>query len=98
MQLRRLSERLPNRDLAVTSNGISTTNDGWRTEVLGETLDVLDGVASDGVPLVAYFHDTGIDGYEWRAGFETERGLIARDRSVKESGVLLSDRLGGAAG
>ncbi|MEM7093794.1 MAG: family 1 glycosylhydrolase [Actinomycetota bacterium] len=98
VQLRRLSERLPDHDLAVTANGIATTNDGWRTEVLGETLDVLDGVAEDGVRLVGYFHDTAIDGYEWRAGFETERGLIGRDRAVKESGLLLSERLGGTAG
>ena len=59
---------------------------------------MLDDVATDGVPLVAHFHDTGIDGYEWRAGFETERGLIGRDRVVKESGLLLTERLGGSAG
>ena len=42
--------------------------------------------------MVAYFHDTAVDGYEWRAGFETERGLIARDRTVKDSGELFRER------
>lgn len=92
VQLTRLHERLPDHRLAVSSNGLSTTNDGWRTEVLGLTLDVIDEVVDDGVPVSAYFHDTAVDGYEWRAGFETERGLIARDRAVKDSGELFRER------
>jgi len=93
VQLRRLSERLPDdADLAVSSNGVSTTNDGWRTDLLGETLDVIDGARDDGVRVAGYFHDTAIDGYEWRAGFDTERGFIARDRSVKASGELFGER------
>lgn len=90
--LQRMADRLP-QPLVVASNGIATTNDAWRAELLEETLQVVASVRSDGVPLVGYFHDTAIDGYEWRAGFATQRGLIARDRSIKASGELYADHL-----
>lgn len=91
--LQRMSERLDGRALAVASNGLATTNDGWRADVLAETLDVVDAAVLDGIPLCGYFHDTAIDGYEWRRGFETQRGLISRDRSVKPSGQLFGERI-----
>ena len=53
----------------------------------------VDDLRDDGMNLVGYFHDTAIDGYEWRAGFETERGLIRRDRTIKPSGNLYRDRI-----
>ena len=93
VQLRRLAERLPGHRLAVSSNGVATTNDGWRTDLLGETLDVVEAMRADDLPIVGYFHDTAIDGYEWRAGFDTQRGLIARDRSIKDSGLLFAERV-----
>ncbi len=92
VQLQRLGERLDT-PLAVASNGVSTTNDEWRTELLDETLAIVADARDDGQNLVGYFHDTAIDGYEWRAGFETERGLIARDRTIKQSGELYRDRI-----
>ena len=85
--LQRMADRVEP-PLVIASNGLSTTNDGWRTEVLEATLDVVDGARSDGINLVGYFHDTAIDGYEWRAGFDTHRGLITRDRTIKDSGLL----------
>ena len=92
--LHRMSERLDT-PLAIAANGVATTNDDWRAELLDETLDIIIGARDDGMNLVGYFHDTGIDGYEWRAGFETERGLIGRDRTVKASGHLYRDRIVG---
>jgi|MEHZ01.5.fsa_nt_MEHZ011444096.1_2 beta-glucosidase len=90
--LHRMTERV-NTPLAITSNGISTTNDEWRTELLDETLNIVSDARADGINLVGYFHDTAINGYEWRAGFDTERGLIGRDRSIKPSGHLYQDRI-----
>ena len=87
VQLGRLGERMDT-PLAVAANGLSTTNDDWRSEILHETLQVVSDVRNDGVDVVGYFHDTAIDGYEWRAGFATERGLIGRDRTIKASGEL----------
>jgi len=90
--LQRMSDRL-DAPIVVAANGVSTTNDDWRSELLEETLDVIAGASDDGINLAGYFHDTAIDGYEWRAGFATERGLIARDRTVKASGNLYRDRI-----
>ncbi len=87
--LHRMAERIP-LPLVVAANGVATTNDGWRCELLEETLDMVEQSRSDGIDLRGYFHDTAIDGYEWRAGFTTERGVIRRDRTVKPSGDLLA--------
>jgi hypothetical protein len=37
------------------------------------------------VPVDAFFYDTAIDGYEWKMGFESQRGLIDRGRHPKPS-------------
>lgn len=91
--LQRVAERTGDRPLTVAGHGVATTNDGWRTELLEQTLDVVEQSVADGVPLVGFFHDTAIDGYEWRAGFNTERGVIARDRTIKPSGHYYSERI-----
>jgi len=93
VQLQRIRERLGDTPLAIAGNGVATTKDEWRTELLDETLSLVDDLRDDGMNLVGYFHDTAIDGYEWRAGFETERGLIRRDRTIKPSGNLYRDRI-----
>jgi len=94
--LHRMAERIE-LPLVVAANGVSTTNDAWRTELLEETLRVVDDVRADGIDLVGYFHDTAIDGYEWRAGFATNRGLIDRDRRVKSSGEFYREHIASAA-
>lgn len=88
--IERMAERLPDRRFIVAANGLSTTDDDWREEVLRETLDVLETMVEEGYALDGYFHDTGIDGYEFRKGFETHRGLIGRDRHLKESAQFLA--------
>ena len=90
--LQRMSERLDT-PLAVAANGVATTNDEWRAELLDETLEIVAETRASGINLVGYFHDTAIDGYQWRAGFDTEQGLIARDRTIKPSGHLYSERI-----
>jgi beta-glucosidase len=92
--LHRIADRV-DRPIVVAGNGVSTTNDEWRTELLEQTLGIVTGAADDGVPIAGYFHDTAIDGYEWRAGFATERGLINRDRTVKSSGEFYRDWIAG---
>lgn len=84
--LRRLAELAPNAPLLVSGDGVATADDAWREELLrGTVLEVRRAVA-DGVPVRGYFHDTGIDGYEWALGFDAPRGLVARDRTIKPSG------------
>lgn len=93
VQLHRIAERLPDDQLVIAANGLATRHDEWRLEVLDATLDVVDQLVADGINLVGYFHDTAIDGYEWRAGFDTERGLISRDRTIKASGEHFAERI-----
>lgn len=83
--VQRVAERIEI-PLAIAANGVSTTDDEWRAELLDETVSIVQDSRAGGIDLVGYFHDTAVDGYEWRAGFETERGLIGRDRTVKASG------------
>lgn len=87
--MHRVADRLSDRRLVVSANGLATTDDEFREEVLGDTLNVVATLVDDGIPIDGYFHDTAIDGYEWRSGFGTERGLIDRSRNVKPSGQLL---------
>jgi beta-glucosidase len=93
--LRRAADDLPGRRLMIAGNGVATTSDSWREELVHETVHVLRQAVADGVPLDGYFHDTGIDGYEWRRGFDAPRGLIERDRTPKASGRALQMLIAG---
>ncbi len=84
--LGQLSDRV-DRPLVIAANGIATTDDEWRERELTETISVIDAALDDRINLVGYFHDTAIDGYEYRHGFATQRGMIDRDRSIKDSGA-----------
>lgn len=90
--LHRMAERIET-PLAIAANGVATTDDQWRTELLEETLAIVASARPDGINIVGYFHDTAIDGYEWRAGFDTERGLIDRGRTIKRSGHLYTEHI-----
>ena len=93
--LRRLAELAPATRLVVAADGVATTDDDWREELLRATVIEMRRAIADGVPLTGYFHETGIDGYEWLHGFDAPRGLIARDRVVKASGRYLQGLLTG---
>jgi beta-glucosidase len=91
--LQRVAEDAPGAPVVVASNGVATKDDAWREELLRSTLDVLADVRAAGVDLRGYFHDGGIDGYEWNLGFGAPRGLVARDRSLKPSARWLQSVL-----
>jgi beta-glucosidase len=91
--LRRLAEELPNQPLAVTAHGIGTDDDKQRESLLRSTVDELRLVVRDGIDLRGWFHDTGVDGYDFATGFALPRGLVTRDRRVKDSGAWLQDLL-----
>jgi beta-glucosidase len=84
--LRRLAEEAPDTPIVVAANGVATPDDDWREELLRDTFAELHRACADGIDLRGYFHDTGIDGYEWTLGFGGPRGLVDRDRRVKNSG------------
>jgi len=92
---RRLASELPGKKLLITGNGVTTNDDDWRDELLNQSLREIDSAVDDGVPLVGYFYDTGIDGYEGTRGFSTQRGLIGRDRNAKPSAERLNRHIVG---
>ncbi len=73
---------LPDHRLAIAGHGVSTNDEAWRDHLLANTLGLVRDAAVD-LGLCGFFHDTGIDGYEWKLGFERPRGLLSRDRSRK---------------
>jgi beta-glucosidase len=91
--LRRVADELPDTTLVVAAHGVATTDDDQREHLLRETLDEIERARGDGVELAGYFHDTGIDGYDWVDGFDQPRGLAARDRAIKPSGRFLQSTL-----
>ena len=93
--LRRVHEALPDHDLVVAATGVGTTDDDWRDELLTATVDQVELAITDGVPVTGLFHDSLVDGYEWTRGFDAPRGLVTRDRRLKESGRNLSQRITG---
>lgn len=88
-----LAAELPGRDLVVAGHGVATADDEWRERILGEAWELVHDMASDGVPVRGYLHDTGIDGYEGPYGFATERGLVSRSRDLKDSARWLQSQL-----
>jgi beta-glucosidase len=93
--LRRVHEVLPDNDLVVAATGVGTTDDDWRDELLTATVGQVESAVADGVPVTGLFHDSLVDGYEWTRGFDAPRGLVTRDRRLKESGRNLSQRITG---
>lgn len=84
---------LPDRQLMIAGHGVATLDDEWRERLLQETVNIVVDAADHGVPVVGYLHDTGIDGYEGPFGFGTRRGLLGRDRELKDSARWLQSRL-----
>lgn len=88
--LHRVADETGGRPLVVAADGVATDDDDWRDELLRETLRQLAQVRRDGLDVRGYFHDTGIDGYEWELGFHAPRGLLERDRTPKPSAERLA--------
>jgi beta-glucosidase len=88
--LRRLHDELPGRPLLVCEHGVGTDDDGWRREVLNESLAEVESALGDGVDVRGFFHWTGVDNYEWLHGYTVPFGLFDRDREPRESAALLA--------
>lgn len=89
--IRRLFEQeLPGQPLVVAAHGVGTDDDGWRRDVLKESLAVVEEAIDDGIDVRGFFHWTAVDGYEWRNGFRVPFGLFDSDREPRESAALFS--------
>jgi len=78
----RTREALPDHRLIVAGHGVATDDEAWRDDLLARSLRHVDTAVHD-VGLAGYFHDSGIDGYDWKLGFARPRGLLDRDRRRK---------------
>jgi beta-glucosidase len=89
--LHRLHDELPGRPLLICEHGIGTDDDTWRSDVLRESLDVVDAAVADGIDVRGFFHWTGVDNYEWNHGFDVQFGCFTRDREPRGSAELLKE-------
>ena len=80
--IHRAHDVLPDHTLVVAGHGIATSDESWRADLLTDSLALVTEAAAD-IGLAGYFHDSGLDGYEWSLGFTSPRGLIGRDRAPK---------------
>jgi beta-glucosidase len=89
--LHRLHDELPGRPLLICEHGVGTDDDGWRREVLSESLEHVASAIDDGIDVRGFFHWTGVDNYEWNHGYSVQFGLFNRDREPRESAALLRE-------
>ena len=82
--IHRAHDVLGDHQLVVAGHGIPTDDDAWQDHQVAKCLDHVREAADD-IGLAGYFHDSGVDGYEWKTGFNAGRGLLRRDRSRKPS-------------
>ena len=80
--IHRTHEALPDHVLVVAGHGVNTDDEAWRDHLLARTLDHVRDARHD-LGLAGYFHDSGVDGYDWRLGFARPRGLLGRSRERK---------------
>ncbi len=93
--LARLADMLGDKPLAVAGTGVSTTDETWRDQLLGRTLDQIEAARDDGINLVGFFTDTAVDGYQWHLGPTSARGLFDRDRNPKDAAFTMRERIRG---
>lgn len=93
--LHRTHAALPDHRLVVAGHGVASDDEAWHDDVLARGLVHVRDAAND-FGLAGYFHDAGIDGYEWKSGFATHRGLLRRDRSRKPAAATFARFTGNA--
>jgi beta-glucosidase len=90
----RHASNVTGRPVFVTENGIATADDAQRIAYIKEALLGVAACLRDGVDVQGYIYWSGLDNFEWRAGYDPTFGLIAVDRrtqkrTVKPSGHWL---------
>ena len=85
LSLHRVAEALPGRDVLVSSWGVATKHDDWRSALLRDVRVELAGAVKDGINIRAFFHRSGVDGYEGVRGYSGLTGVFDIDRNPKPS-------------
>jgi len=68
--------------IIITENGIGTVDDEQRIRYLGEALDGVRELLSDGVDVRGYFQWSLLDNFEWNYGYRAEFGIVSVDRTT----------------
>jgi beta-glucosidase len=94
--IRRLHDELPNRPLLICEHGVGTRtghedDDEWRSDILRESLAIVEEAVNEGIDLRGFFHWTGVDNYEWNHGFDVQFGCFNREREPRGSAELLAE-------
>lgn len=71
------------KEIVVTENGISTSNDKERVEYIKGVMDGLHQCVEEGIHVTGYMHWTLLDNFEWQKGFDQKFGLVAVDRTTQ---------------
>jgi len=82
--VRRVSRELPDKEILVTENGISSNDDSRRIAFIQQAIEGLADCVADGIPLSGYFYWSLLDNFEWQKGFDITFGLIAVDRATQK--------------
>ncbi len=88
--LDRIHEELPGTPVVVAEYGIGTDDDGDRADYLTQGLDIVHDAIARGVDVRGLFHWTAVDNYEWLHGYDVSFGIVARDRSMRASALVLA--------
>lgn len=70
------------KELVVTENGISATDDSARQEFIRTALQGIRTCLDEGINLKGYCHWSLLDNFEWQLGYVQQFGLIAVDHST----------------
>jgi beta-glucosidase len=68
--------------IIVTEHGVNTDNDTIRATLIPAALAELRKAMDEGVAVEGYIHWSLLDNYEWIAGFKSQLGLVAVDRTT----------------
>ena len=90
----RARDFLPDHQLAVAAHGLATDDDAWHDHTVARALEHVRRAAEERT-LCGYFHESGVDGYEWSLGFSARRGLLRRDRSRRPAADTFRDVVAG---
>jgi beta-glucosidase len=68
--------------IIVTEHGVNTNDDTIRAALIPAALAELRKAMDEGVPVQGYVHWSLLDNFEWIAGFKSQLGLVAVDRTT----------------
>lgn len=79
--------------IRITENGIADVNDSKRSDFINNHLIQVKRAMDEGVPVLAYYHWSFMDNFEWHEGYTARFGLVHVDyetqkRTLRDSGKM----------